>query len=236
MNRNHLKLIACLSMVIDHIGYVIFPDIIALRVIGRIAMPVFAFFIGEGCLHTRDRKKYFLRIFSLATVCQLVNIGESLINDSGRAFYLNILFTFSFSVILCGLFIDCRKNPSVKNKTLFIAVLAVFFLTDIFFENSLSIIGTKITLDYGFTGVCLPLFAVAFSDKKKKLLCFLGGLLIFSYIQYDFYAPFFISAMVSGVLLCLYNGKGGKMNLKYFFYLFYPLHLAVIYLAQMLMS
>lgn len=234
MNRNHLKLIACLSMVIDHIGYIIFPDILAFRVIGRIAMPIFAFFIGEGCLHTRDRKKYFLRIFILALICQLVNIGESLINDSGRAFYFNILFTFSFSVILCGCFLNCRSNPSVKNKTLFVLAFVGFFLMNIFFENSGSLIGVSITLDYGFTGICLPLFAAVFKEKKKKLLCFMGGLLIFSFVQYNFYVPFFIFAMLSGVLLCFYNGKGGKMNLKYFFYLFYPLHLAIIYLAEML--
>ena len=234
MNRNHLKLIACLSMVIDHIGHIMFPDIIALRVIGRIAMPVFAFFIGEGCLHTRDRKKYFLRIFVLALICQAVNMAESFINDSGRAFYLNILFTFSFSVILCGLFLHCRKNPSAKNKALLIVAFAGFFLMDMFFEGSGELIGVNITLDYGFPGVCLPLFAVLFEDRKKKLLCFTGGLLLFSLVKYDFYMPFFIFAMLSGVLLCFYNGKGGKMNLKYFFYLFYPLHLAAIYLAEML--
>lgn len=234
MNRNHLKLIACLSMVIDHVGYIIFPDILIFRVIGRIAMPIFAFFIGEGCLHTRDRKKYFLRIFVLALICQTVNIGESLINDSGRVFYFNILFTFSLSVILCCLFLDCRKNPSGKNKALFVLVLVGLFLMDVFFENSKELVGVKITLDYGFLGVCLPLFAVFSEDKKKKLMCFLGGLLIFSFLKYDFYIPFFVFAMISGVLICFYNGKGGKMNLKYFFYLFYPLHLAAIYLAEML--
>jgi len=72
MNRNHLKLIACMSMLIDHIGYVLFPEAELLRIIGRIAMPIFAFFIGEGCLHTRDRKKYFLRLFVLALICQAV--------------------------------------------------------------------------------------------------------------------------------------------------------------------
>lgn len=53
MNRNQLKIIACISMLIDHIGYVLFPDVTVLRLIGRIAMPIFAFFIGEGCLYTK---------------------------------------------------------------------------------------------------------------------------------------------------------------------------------------
>lgn len=234
MNRNHLKIIACISMVLDHIGHVMFPDIIAFRVIGRIAMPVFAFFIGEGCLYTRDRKKYFLRIFILALICQAVNMGESFITGSGRAFYFNILFTFALSVIVCGLFIRMREKPSVENKVVFALMLGALFVMDMFFENSKELIGTKITLDYGFTGIILPLFAVFSEDRRKKLISFMGGLLLFSFIQYDFYAPFFAFAILSGVLLCFYNGEGGKVNLKYFFYLFYPLHLAVIYLAEML--
>jgi len=95
LTRNMLKTIACISMLIDHIGYILFPQIAVLRYIGRLAMPIFAFFIGEGCLHTRDRKKYFLRLFSLGMVCQAVYVLEYLIMGSGDPFYLNILLTFS---------------------------------------------------------------------------------------------------------------------------------------------
>lgn len=234
MNRNQLKIIACISMVVDHVGYIIFPEHLIFRVIGRIAMPIFAFFIGEGCIHTRDRKKYFLRLFVLALICQAVNIAESLINDSGRAFYLNILFTFSLSIVLCSCLLNFKEDATAKNRNIFILAFAGVILLNLFFENSQKLTGTEITLDYGLPGVFLPLCAVILRDKKKRLICFLAGLLVFSFIKYDFYVWFFVFAMLSGVLLCLYNGQGGKMNLKYFFYLFYPLHLVIIYCAEML--
>ena len=53
MSRSTLKIIACISMLIDHLGFVMFPHIPIFHLIGRIAMPVFAFFIAEGAIHTR---------------------------------------------------------------------------------------------------------------------------------------------------------------------------------------
>ena len=57
-----LKIIAMISMVIDHVGDMFFPELLWLRMIGRLAMPVFAFCITEGYIHTRNRKKYLLRM------------------------------------------------------------------------------------------------------------------------------------------------------------------------------
>ncbi len=229
MNRNHLKLIACRSMLIDHIGYVLFPQVEILRIIGRIAMPLFAFFIGEGCLHTRDRRKYFLRLFVLALICQCVYIAESFITGSGNGLYLNILFTFSFSIILCSVSICAEKENSFKWWLILIITAVVFWEMESFFEYISSEIGVNIQLDYGKEGIFLPVFALTNKGKWKKLICFAGGLLLFSVSLYGFPTPFFFFAMIPVLLLCFYNGQGGKRNMKYFFYLFYPLHLAVIY-------
>lgn len=236
MNRNQLKILACISMVVDHIGYVMLPDIAALRIIGRIAMPVFAFFIGEGCLYTRDRKKYFLRLFLLACICQAVNIAESVITGSGNAFYLNILFTFSLSILLCCSFIDFIKKPEIKKGGTFIALLVGFYLLCLFFDKSKELTGTAVTLDYGFGGICLPLFAAAFTERKKKVLFFGFGILSFMIFSYGFSLMHIIMGLVTAIILMSYNGQSGKKNLKYFFYLFYPLHVAVIYLLDMLIS
>lgn len=236
MNRNHLKLIACLSMLIDHIGYVLFPEAQLFRIIGRIAMPIFAFFIGEGCIHTRDRKKYFLRLFILALICQAVYIAESIITGSGMGFYLNILFTFSCSIILCSVFLRLNKDNCFKNRAIFIMAVGAFWAMDYLFGYISSETKLNISLDYGIEGIILPLFAVMFEDKKKKLLCFTAGLAFVAVRLYGFFTPFFFFAMIPALLLCFYNGQGGKRNLKYFFYLFYPLHLAVIYGVNILMN
>ena len=236
MNRNHLKLIACLSMLIDHIGYVLFPEIQAFRLIGRLAMPIFAFFIGEGCVYTRDRKKYFLRLFVLALICQTVYIGESIITGSGRGLYLNILFTFSFSVILCSVFLRLDKDNSFKNRVIFIFTVAAFWGMDFLFDRISETADVIIHLDYGIEGIILPLFAVVSRDKKKRLLFFAVGIAFMAERIYGFGTLPFIFAMLSVLLLCFYNGEGGKRNLKYFFYLFYPVHLAVIYGVNILIN
>lgn len=236
MNRNHLKLIACLSMLIDHIGYVLFPQIEMLRIIGRIAMPLFAFFIGEGCLHTKDRNKYFLRVFVLALICQAVYIAESLITGSDNGLYLNILFTFSCSIILCSVFLRLSDDNCLKNRVIFIITVGAFWAMDYLFGYISSETELNISLDYGIEGIILPLFAVISTDKKKKLICFALGLAFVAERLYSLFTPLFFFAMIPAFLLCFYNGQGGKRNLKYFFYLFYPLHLAVIYGVNMLIS
>ncbi len=234
MTRNQIKLLACLTMTVDHVGVVLFPQLFTLRLIGRTAMPLFAFFIGEGCFYTKDRKKYFLRLFVLALICQAVNIAESFITGSGNGFYLNILFTFSFSILLCGSFLEMKKAPGVKTGMIFFGILAVLFSLCLFFENSLTLTGTKITLDYGFPGIVLPLFAAVSMDRKKKLIIYSLGLVAFSVLCYGAFTPSFFWALLSLPFLFAYNGDAGKKKLKYFFYLFYPLHLAAIYAIGMI--
>ena len=214
MNRNLLKIIACISMLTDHIGYVLFPELEVFRIIGRIAMPIFAFFIGEGCLYTRDKKKYFLRVFLLGTICQAVYIAESLITNSGSGFYLNILLTFSLSIIACSAFLNFKDNRKVEGKQKYIST-AIWISTVIFIlalegfcQNSLSIIGTTITIDYGIFGIFLPLFVVMNKSRGYKLSGFAIALLFLGYNYYGFDVKL-LAAAASIPLLLLYNGKGG---------------------------
>ena len=66
-----LKIIALLSMLVDHIGCVLFPKVTAFRIIGRLAFPIFAFLIAEGMVHTSNWKKYFLRLFIFAIISEI---------------------------------------------------------------------------------------------------------------------------------------------------------------------
>ena len=88
LSGNALKLLAAPFMTADHVGLMFFPGIEAFRILGRLAYPVFAYMIAEGCKYTRDRKRYFLMLFGLATACQVVYF---LFDGS---MYLSILFTF----------------------------------------------------------------------------------------------------------------------------------------------
>ena len=91
-SSNSLKMIGAAAMLVDHVGLMFFPEITLLRILGRLAYPIFAFMIAEGCAHTGNRGRYFLRVFVLAAVCQIVYF---LVDGSA---YFSILVTFC-----CGL-------------------------------------------------------------------------------------------------------------------------------------
>lgn len=94
LSGNALKLIAAASMLIDHIGVILLPEVALLRIIGRLAFPIYAFMIAEGCAKTRNRLRYFLAVFSLGAACQVVYF----LHDG--ALYMGILITFSLSILL----------------------------------------------------------------------------------------------------------------------------------------
>lgn len=232
MSRNVLKIIACLSMLVDHAGYILFPELDALRCIGRLAMPIFAFFIGEGCLYTKDRKKYLIRVLSLGVVCQLFYVGEYFIAGSGDPFYLNILLTFSASVIICSAFLDCYGENAVRKngrENIILGVTVAFFGL-LCFLNERGII--PLHFDYGYGGIILPVFAAVTKERKKKLAVFSVGLLL-SVLSLDYADTMWtVCALCSIIPLCFYNGKAGKKNLQKAFYLFYPVHIGVLYIIS----
>lgn len=212
LNANTLKIIAAFTMLIDHIGYIFFPDIPILRIIGRLAFPIFAFTISRGCIYTKNKLLYFLRIFSLAIICQIPYL---LIE---KELYFGVLFTFSLSIIAVYSFLFFKNSDKLTNKILS-AVLFAFIITAIYILNSF------FEIDYGFWGCILPLFAVFFKEHFYNISLFSLGLIILSFCNRGV-QPFCILALP---LLFLYNGEKGKWNMKYFFYVFYPLHLAILY-------
>ena len=72
LNSTALKIIAAITMLVDHLGVIIFPQYVVFRVIGRISFPLYAFMIAEGCRYTRNRLRHFLIIFGLGSLFQLV--------------------------------------------------------------------------------------------------------------------------------------------------------------------
>ena len=94
-NSNTIKLIAAAAMFIDHLGLIFFPHLDWLRMVGRLAMPIFAFAIAEGCRYTKNKWKHFFLLFGLGAACQVVYY----IFDP-TSLYFGILITFSFSTLM----------------------------------------------------------------------------------------------------------------------------------------
>lgn len=226
-----MKLIACALMLIDHIGYYLFPSAIAWRIVGRLAFPLFAFFVAEGCRYTRNKPKRLLTIFGVGVLCEVLYILRYGHYDG------NVFFTFTLSVVLIFLW-QAVKLQMVKNPWVSVISIAAYgvLLCGVFeFVRS-------VPVEYGFFGVVAPLAAAAFDYKDgeaprfmKRLDCRPIKLLMFGI------ALLMLSLRLGGVqgwcllslpLLMLYNGKAGTHKLKYGFYVFYPAHLIVLEIVR----
>ncbi len=217
LSNNFIKIIAIISMTIDHIGLILLNDFTPFRIIGRLAFPIFAYFISEGCFFTKNKKKYFAQVFLVGSISQIVYLIAT------GDWYLNILLTFSFSILIICAYIKFRKEE-IRNFYFVGILLSVFIIV-----NFLETYG--IYFDYGFIGIITPLIIFIAPTKEKKIIYTAIMLILLSINLQGNYVQYF--SLFSLPILFLYNGKRGKYNLKAFFYLFYPIHLAVLYLINL---
>lgn len=226
---NALKIFAALFMVMDHVGFAfsgVFPLELTnfLRGAGRIALPLFAFLIAEGCRYTKDRKKYFLLIFLLGIVCDVVYYVAM------EELYLCILTTFSLSILLIYSYDGIVKSITQKDGDLlynvikFASVLSLAVLTDYLCEKQGG------TFDYGYIGAILPLTCYVLKNKWLRLIPIALGVFALCFNNPFGTQSFYLQMLgfISLIFIALYNGERGKLKLKNFFYLFYPLHLLLI--------
>lgn len=230
LSGNLLKILACVFMFIDHLGVIIFPDVYILRAVGRLAMPIFAWMLAEGCFYTKNKLNHFILIFGLGLITSIV---YSVLYD---ILYGDILITFSLSCLLIYSIDALKMGVVQKNKKK--ATLSIFALISVLALSIYLCFFSGIIIDYGFAGVLLPVtvrlydFYLPSENKLKRennpsinLLLFVLCLVIIAITSSQ---RQFLS-LLSVIFILLYNGERGKGNLKYFFYLFYPLH--ILFLA-----
>ncbi len=206
-----LKLIAIITMTIDHIGVMIFPQILGFRIIGRLAFVLFAFLIVNGYKYTKNRQMYLVRLIVMAFISQIPDM-IGVVHYPG-----NIFFTLSIGLGSIML-LDKQKISSYLAYILLITI-ACF-----------------IEIDYGLYGV-LTINAFYFIDKYKlnplvQIIIFIGLNYYGSNVQNFMYIQYY--SMFSLVFIWLYNGKLGYNNklLSKVFYWYYPVHIGVIYLVS----
>lgn len=230
LSGNILKIIAAVAMVIDHFGLIFYPRIVLFRIIGRLAFPIFAYMIAEGCTYTKKYLRYFLGMLILGVLCQIVYY----IFD--KSLYMGILITFSFSILIIYAMQFLKNTLFDNNEKIFMKIIAVILFCTI--VTGVYIFTKSFTIDYSFEGCLAPVFASLFRkpknnnsyiftklDNKFIHIAMLGMSLIIISLNsssIQFYSLFALP------LLLLYSGKRGKHKMKYFFYIFYPLHLGLL--------
>ena len=220
LTNNQLKIIALLSMTVDHVGLLLFPRIIVLRVIGRLAFPIFAYMVAEGCRYTRSLPKYLGSMAGVACLCQIVSYIAT------QSLEQYILVTFSLSVLLIILLQKATSKRNVVSCGLFIFATVIVFIVTELVPKWLSV--RSFSVDYGFMGVMLPVCVYAAGNKRIKLAV---SALCLSFMASGMW-PGQWAALLSLPLLALYNGRRGKWKMKWLFYFYYPLHLAIIWIIS----
>ena len=232
-----LKLIAIISMFCDHSGDAIIGHLSTLNIIGRMAFPIFAFQLVVGFINTKNIKKYTIRlgIFSLISQAPFM-FFMNLIN--GNIFTLNIFFTLLLGLLTLYIY-DNVSNKYIKWSSIILII----------------ILGQLARVDYGGWGIFLILFIYLFCPKFKSIKFFnnhitlkyiifiLGYLLLCIYINLKYINLISTTLIISLILftflpiifMFLYNNKKGP-SLKYFFYIFYPLHLTILCFINLLIN
>ena len=165
-----LKIIALITMFIDHLGYSIYGKFSYLNYIGRIAFPIFAFQISEGFVHTKNIKKYFIRLLVFAIISQFPFM-LFLSTFSKNIYELNIFFTLSFGLLAIFIFDKIiNTNLTIFNKSidkfikLFLGLLITFFI---------GVIAELLNFDYGLFGIAIIFMFYLFKNDKVAM-CFNG--------------------------------------------------------------
>ena len=230
LNSHMLKIIAIIAMTFDHFAVIFYPYESWMRIPGRIAFPIFAFLIAEGFRHTRNRLRYFLLLGGLGTAFHLVY--TFVMKDN----MLNIFITLVIGVALCALLEFAKVKILTRDVALWKKLLSPVPLLGA--VALLWFVDHKVTLDYGFFGCMLPMLATFVHVPRGmdvpwlarvdvlpvQLFFFLLALIPLNHM----YNPVQHYAIFAIPFLLLYSGKRGKLKMKYFFYIYYPLHLVVL--------
>ncbi len=230
-----LRLIACITMAIDHVGAYLLPQYTFLRIIGRLAFPIFAFFIAEGCRYTRNKPKRFLLVFGLALICEAGSIICT------HTYIGTVLLTFSCSILI--IFALQAFKKALVTKTTRAIVLSSLALAVTLAIGHLA--GAYLSIEYGFAGVLLPVIISLFDYREGEAPAFLRrldrplirlalfaiGILEVWYFRGMGEIQFY--SILSIIPMAFYNGKPGVRKFKYWFYIFYPAHLAIIWVIKM---
>ena len=265
-NAFQIKIIALITMTLDHIGayqIITFNRAInnGLRIVGRIAAPLFLFMVVEGLRHTRSKPKYILRLYTAGIVIEVIN--RIISKATGTFEFGNILPTFFYTAlfVFCIEYI-CNNRRNIRAEGIAACGLIIpflfFALNVILLEQGYGTAWYVISLffpspcnvDYSIVFVLLGVAWYFINNKVINCAVFavlsLACLLIpgsyFFTMQFGWFRPVFFNVFSLFVstqwcmclaipFMLLYNGEKGR-NLKYLFYVYYPVHVYVLFFCS----
>jgi len=214
LGRELLKWIAIITMTVDHVGAVLYPEFEVLRLIGRISFPLFAYLLILGMENTRNIRNYFIRLFIFALISQ---VPFFLAIDYGPFDLLNIFFTLSFGLLFLTFF---KRGSALAFVPLFVSFILPF--------------------DYGIYGIAM-IGCMYILTKNTKF-----GVASLLLLNVLFLVPLNSQLLsVAAIPLIVFHKRSLNMTKefsgnfrmplwrKYFFYVYYPLHLVLIYLIKL---
>ncbi len=213
MSMLNLKIIAIITMTIDHLGVFIFPQLIIFRIIGRLSFIIFAFLIANGFKYTSNYDGYLVRLLVMAFICQIPDMLFS-INYPGNIF-------FGLSLGLISLRLLARQNIKGYLYYFLLLILAII-----------------LNIDYGVYGILMIDYFYLIDkynlSKVTQIIVFIC-LQVFG-VEIENFAYITYSSIISLFLVWQYNENKGYANrmLNHLFYLYYPVHIGVIVLVKYL--
>ena len=234
LTSNMLRVIAVLLMISDHVWatYMSFGN--WMTYIGRMAFPIFAFQIAEGFVHTKNFKKYALRLLGFALISELpFNLFYS--SRWFNPYHQNVMFTLLLGLLAIKVIDNLKKNHTAKDIALSVLWLLLIVVA--------SVIGF---VDYGFNGVLIVVLFYVCRNFSFAWVLQLVGMVAINVVFFEgqmiplelfgkvFELPTQAFAVFSLVPIWLYGGRKGMSNkvLQYGFYAFYPVHMIILYLIR----
>lgn len=226
-NTGLIRLIACICMVIDHAGKMFFPHIPQMRMIGRLAFPLFAYGIAVGAVYTRNPLRYLSRIVLLALVSQPLYAlalahensamyAVSFLNSPIRCIWKFYIGSWQKPSILLSLALGLCIMLCLRRKQWILAI-GLYVFCERFGSN----------LDYGYMGIRLMLLFYLFAEHPVGALLAILSFMFHWGTGGGTTISLQIYALPAGLLACL-PLRGNLRLPRWFIYGFYPAHLAVI--------
>ncbi len=241
MTWNVLKWVAIAAMLIDHTAAVLggwLPPLCSglMRDVGRMAFPIFAYGIAQGCVYTHSARRYLGRLLLFALISEVpyqLALGQPL---PPRFATTNVFFTLFAGAACCQIVKFCKSKGRRWAWAAVVPVAAIVLLCEI--------LGT----DYGGFGVLCILLPYLFWESKPARLIALGSVVAFLYVVVSHFQGFSyplwwmenpsalgsmlqqtLFALAGVGLIALYNGQPGSKKGKWAFYIFYPAHLLALF-------